>query len=112
MDAIKDQLYNPLTKLPFGGALGIKGSVPAGTYVGNYVNTDYRGWTIKSKVAAKQHSLNLYFLTAQVEDIGEWKKTLDSKPYNTTVDAELKDGKLIMLKVLPKSRKADIVLMQ
>jgi hypothetical protein len=30
-------------------------------------------------------------------------------PYNTIVEAELKNGKLIMLKVLPESRKADIV---
>jgi hypothetical protein len=45
-----------------------------------------------------------------------WPKNLDvhfklHAPYNTTVEAELKDGKLIMLKVLPESRKADVVLM-
>jgi hypothetical protein len=31
-------------------------------------------------------------------------------PYNTTVEAELKEGKLIMMKVIPENRKADITL--
>ena len=30
-------------------------------------------------------------------------------PYQTTVEGTLKDGKLIDLKVLPESRKADII---
>ncbi len=84
MDGVKDQLYNPLAKLTFGGAFSGKGFVPAGTYEGNYVNTDFKGWTIKSSVAAKQHSLNLYLHTAQVEDIGEWKKSLDSLEKRST----------------------------
>ncbi|MEI7736027.1 MAG: hypothetical protein WCI49_11205 [Ferruginibacter sp.] len=32
-------------------------------------------------------------------------------PYNITVEAELKNGKLIMLNVIPASRKQDVVLM-
>jgi hypothetical protein len=78
MQSVKDQLYNPLSKLAFGGAFGGKGFVPAGTYKGNYVNTDYKGWTIKSKAAAKQHVLNLYLHTVQVENIATWKQSLDS----------------------------------
>jgi hypothetical protein len=78
MDAVKDQLYDPLTKLLFGGAFGGKGFVPAGTYEGNYVNTDFKGWTIKSKVAAKQHALGLCLHAAQVNNIETWKQSLDS----------------------------------
>jgi hypothetical protein len=78
MDSVKNQLYNPLAKLAFGGAFGGKGFVHAGTYEGNYVNTDFKGWTIKSKAAAKQHRLNLYLHTAQVENITMWKQSLDS----------------------------------
>jgi Domain of unknown function (DUF5703) len=78
MDAVKDQLYDPLTKLAFGGSFGGNNFVPAGTYESSYVNTDHKGWKIKSKVAAKQHSLNLYLHTAQVHDIGIWKRSLDS----------------------------------
>ena len=32
-------------------------------------------------------------------------------PYNTTVEAEVKEGKLIMLKVVPESRKGDVTVM-
>ncbi|MNR15113.1 hypothetical protein D3C85_1316290 [compost metagenome] len=32
-------------------------------------------------------------------------------PYQTTVEGTLKDGKLIDLKVLPESRKKDIIIM-
>ncbi len=78
MNAVKDQLYNPLAKLAFGGAFGGKGFAPAGTYEGNYVNTDYKSWTIKSKDALKKHALSLYLHTAQVNDIETWKQSLDS----------------------------------
>jgi len=78
MDAVKDQLYNPLAKLAFGGSFGGKGFVPDGTYEGSYVNTDYKGWRIKSKANARQHSLNLFLHTAQVENIATWKQSLDS----------------------------------
>jgi hypothetical protein len=84
MDEVKDQLYNPLAELAFGGAFSGKGFVPAGTYEGNYVNTDYKGWKIKTKVAAKQYALNLYLHTEQVEDIEEWKIFLDSLEKKST----------------------------
>lgn len=32
-------------------------------------------------------------------------------PYNTTVEAEVKGGKLIMMKVVPENRKADVVVL-
>jgi len=78
MDAVKDQLYNPLRKLAFGGSFGGKNFSPAGTYEGMYVDTDFKGWKLKSKSASAQHSLNLYLHTAQAEDIGIWKRSLDS----------------------------------
>ena len=78
MESVKEQLYNPLKQRAFGGSFSGKNFIPAGTYQGNYVNTDYKGWTIKSKVAAKQHVLNLYLHTAQVNDITVWKQSLDS----------------------------------
>lgn len=84
MNVVKDQLYNPLAKLAFGGSFGGKGFVPAGIYEDNYANTDFKGWRIKSKTDAKQHSLNLYLHTAQVNDISTWKQALDSLEKATT----------------------------
>lgn len=78
MDAVKDQLYNPLKYLAFGGSFGGKNFKPAGNYEGVYVNTDYKGWKLTSIASAKQHSLNLYLHTAQVESIEAWKQGLGS----------------------------------
>lgn len=46
-----------------------------------------------------------------------WPKDMDvhfklHAPYNTTVEAELKGGKVVLLEVVPKSRQADIRIMQ
>jgi hypothetical protein len=78
MDSVKDQLYNPLRKLAFGGSFSGKDFIPAGTYDGIYVNTDYKGWKLKSSKAQKNHSFQLYLHTAQVENIETWKQSLDS----------------------------------
>lgn len=89
LDAVKDQLYNPLAKLAFGGSFSGNNFVPAGTYEGNYVNTDFKGWKIKSKTAARQLSLNLFLHTAQVNDIETWKHSLDSLKKNASADSKI-----------------------
>ncbi|MEI9956020.1 MAG: DUF5703 domain-containing protein [Ferruginibacter sp.] len=43
MDAVKDELYNPLKQLAFGGSFNGKNFSPAGTYQGEYVKTDFKG---------------------------------------------------------------------
>jgi hypothetical protein len=78
LDAVKDKLYNPLRKLAFGGYFEGKNFIPAGTYDGIYTDTDFRGWKLKSKSSAKNHSLIMYLYTAQVETIDTWKPSLDS----------------------------------
>jgi hypothetical protein len=45
-----------------------------------------------------------------------WPKNIDvhfklHAPYNTTVEAEIKEGKVLMLKVFPENRKADVILL-
>jgi hypothetical protein len=92
MDAVKDQLYNPLKQLAFGGSFSGKNFISAGTYEGNYVNTDYKGWTIKSRSAAKQQELNLYLHTAQVNDINTWKRSLDSLQKSSNYIIALKNS--------------------
>jgi hypothetical protein len=78
MDAVKDQLYNPLKNLAFGGSFSGDNFLPGGTYEGVYVNTDYKGWKLKSRTATRQHSLILYLHTEQVDDPAIWKRSLDS----------------------------------
>jgi hypothetical protein len=76
MDAVKDQLYNPLRKLAFGGVFRGNNFIEAGVYEGVYVNTDFKGWKLKSKTAARNHSLVMALHTEQAEDFGQWHQSL------------------------------------
>jgi hypothetical protein len=76
MDAVRDQLYNPLKNLAFGGLFRGKDFLDAGTTEGVYANTDFKGWKLKSKKPARQHSLSLVLHTQQVRDFGEWHQAL------------------------------------
>lgn len=78
MDPVKNQLYNPLRRLAFGGYFEGKNFVPAGNTDGVYVETDFRGWKLKSRSSAKSHSLTMYLYNEQVESIDTWKQSLDS----------------------------------
>ncbi|MEO6231071.1 MAG: DUF5703 domain-containing protein [Ferruginibacter sp.] len=82
MDAVKARLYNPLKNLAFGGSFSGKNFSPAGTFDGFYVNTDFKGWKLKTNKAAKQHALQLYLYTARVNNIANWKHALDSVKHN------------------------------
>lgn len=78
MNVVKDQLYNPLAKLAYGGYFSGRNFIPAGTYDGVYVDTDFRGWKLKSRSAAKTHSLVMCLHTAQTNNINTWNTSLDS----------------------------------
>jgi Domain of unknown function (DUF5703) len=78
MDTVKEQLYNPLSQLVFGGVLTGKNFIAAETYTGVYAGTDFKGWTIRSMSALKSHSLELYLHNAQVQNIPSWKQSHDS----------------------------------
>ncbi len=76
LDAVKDSLYNPIKDRCFGGAFGGNNFIAAGTYEGIYVNTDFKGWKLKSKKAATSQSLKVCLYTDQVKDTLPWKNKL------------------------------------
>lgn len=86
MESVKEQLYNPIKQLAFGGSFGGKNFIPAGTDTGSYAQTDFKAWTLKSKSAAKYHALQLVLHNAQVANIDTWKQTLDSLQQNVKAD--------------------------
>ncbi len=88
MDVVKSQLYNPLKNLMYGGSFSGENVVEAGTYTGSYVDTDFKGWKLKNKIAINHYSLNLYLHTAQVAGFQVWKQSLDS--LQKTVDKNKK----------------------
>ena len=78
MENVKSQLYNPLKNLTFGGVFCGDNFIAAGTSFGNYTQTDFKGWKITSKKAATHHALQLYLYNAQVANMPDWEKGLDS----------------------------------
>jgi hypothetical protein len=86
MESVKEQLYNPLKQLAFGGSFGGENFVLAGTDTGRYAITDFKAWKLKSKSAAKQHALQLTLHNAQVATIDTWKRSLDSLKQKSSTD--------------------------
>jgi len=78
MEAVKDQLFNPLKNLTFGGKMLGDNLVQAVTYEGNYVDTAYKGWLLKSKSAAQKHSVEIVLNGSQTESLESWKTQLQN----------------------------------
>lgn len=53
LDSIKEQLYNPIGGLMFGGRMYAPGFTYSGTEDGMYAATDYRAWNYKAKDVKK-----------------------------------------------------------
>lgn len=65
LNGIKQQLYNPLKNLVFGGYFWGKNFIPANVVTGEYEGIDYKGWTLKSKSPEKKQELLLALYNEQ-----------------------------------------------
>lgn len=90
LGAIKDQLYNPLQHLIFGGCMFGKNMQAAAIETGRYANADWKGFQLKSKKNAKQHAIAIVLYNKQVESINDWFKQLN-KVKIATLANEQKD---------------------
>lgn len=75
---MKDQLFNPLKNLTFGGKMQGENLISSGNYEGKYLDTEYKGWLLKSKSAAKKHSLEIVLNGAPTESLDSWKTQLQN----------------------------------
>ena len=73
LEKVKDQLYNPLQNLTFGGLMEGTNMKPAGTSSGTYLDTDFKGWKLQSEKAVKSGHLNIYLHNEQATTIDDWK---------------------------------------
>ncbi|WP_207535164.1 DUF5703 domain-containing protein [Desertivirga arenae] len=78
MESVKDQLFNPLKNMIFGGRLFGEGFVIADSSEGTYINTPYKSWSLKSKSPSKNHSLQLVLHTQYTPSLPHWKSNLQS----------------------------------
>ncbi len=76
LDSVKDQLFNPLRDLIFGGRMEGNNLQPAGETEGIYLNTDFRGWKLKSKKATRSQQLNIFLHEERSPSVQEWKNAL------------------------------------
>jgi hypothetical protein len=56
LESVKDQLWNPLKNLTFGGMMTGENMKPAGITSGKYADTEFTGWTLKSVKPVKKNS--------------------------------------------------------
>lgn len=77
MGAVKSEMYNPLKNLTFGGQMHGTDMHPAGTYTGNYLNTDFTGWKLQSRKATKTQNIELDLYTTQSAKLSNWQAGLD-----------------------------------
>ncbi|WP_221032726.1 DUF5703 domain-containing protein [Actomonas aquatica] len=86
LDPVKDELWNPLEHLTFGGELSGAGLVPDGTVEGVYASTPYRGWRLRSERAATDHALQVTMHVAQAPSLEEWVAGLAERVHAAAID--------------------------
>ena len=86
LDSVKDQLFNPLKDLTFGGRIEGKNLQVAGETEGVYINTDFKGWKLKSKTATRSQLINIYLYRANAASVNDWKNGLSASIQKSIVD--------------------------
>lgn len=67
LDEIKDELYNPIGSLKFGGRIDMPGFRFTGTSTGTYASTDFKAWKY-SATAIKQTTISIGLYTNEKEE--------------------------------------------
>jgi hypothetical protein len=86
LDSVKEQFFNPLKDLIFGGSMSGNNMIAAGETQGTYLNTDYKGWTLKSKSANRSQHLTIYLNTSKSTSIEKWKNELNASIQKSVTD--------------------------
>ncbi|MEP4531656.1 MAG: DUF5703 domain-containing protein [Cyclobacteriaceae bacterium] len=76
MDMVKDEMYNPIANLTFGGCMYGPNFKQAGTYENQYMETNFKAWKLVSEKPAKKHNISIALHTEQSPDISIWKQGL------------------------------------
>ena len=81
---VKSQMFNPLDALTFGGIMRGRSMVPAGEIKGTYLDTDYRGWRLRSVEPSTSHEINVFLHTAKAATVEEWYSGLQQAVARST----------------------------
>lgn len=75
MESVKDQMMNPVAGLCFGGLMQGSNMTTAGTYMGKYHDTEFKGWKLRSQKPAKSHQIAVYLPIAKADEL--WSSRLE-----------------------------------
>ena len=84
----KNDLYNPLKNLIFGGRLEGNNMIADGNSSGIYLNTPFKAWKLKSKSPTKSQQLKITLNTSHTASIPAWEKELNSIAQSAKVDQQ------------------------
>ena len=76
LEAVRDELYDPLTDLTFGGMLQGDNHAFSGETEGVYAQTSFRGWRYTSSTPAKQHRVRMLCHIDQTDSVVTWERRL------------------------------------
>lgn len=88
MDTVKSQMFNPLKDLIFGGAIIGENMISSGNAEGNYIDTDFKSWNLRSAKANRSQKIAVVLHTANVPSVETWKSDL-----NKTIASATKNSK-------------------
>jgi hypothetical protein len=76
LDPVKEQLWNPLKNLTFGGSMSGENMKPAGTTSGKYANTEFKGWKLQSVKPSRKSHLKVCLHIENAPSTEAWKNGL------------------------------------
>jgi hypothetical protein len=78
LDPVKNQLWNPLKNLTFGGMMYGEQMKAAGTTSGKYADTPFKGWKLQSVKPVRKSHLQVFLHIDESPSVNEWKKGLSA----------------------------------
>jgi hypothetical protein len=78
LDAVKDQLMDPLAYLTSGGKLWGDQLQYVGAADGEYAGTDYRAWQFRSSKPVRKEHIRIALHTEQTPDVTAWRRQLEA----------------------------------
>ncbi|MDR1593158.1 MAG: DUF5703 domain-containing protein [Prevotellaceae bacterium] len=77
LESVKNEMYNPIRNLTFGGYFQGENMSFTGISDGRYLNTDYKSWNLESKKTSKTHRLEIGLHVEHTASAEEWKTQLE-----------------------------------
>nr|WP_262910770.1 DUF5703 domain-containing protein [Wocania arenilitoris] len=88
LDDIREQLWNPLENLTFGGYMKGKSMSFIGNTEGKYMHTNFIGYRFESDQPNERHEIDIFLHVSQTKTLSEWETQLDSLKQNKNTKIE------------------------